>query len=93
MITKFLSFLAPVAVAAIGFGGALQHQAAGQAESAQSSVWGYKHVSSPVNCERVQLCDNSGNFVCTSSIDGSTLYQLTSENPNSCPTILMRTTP
>ncbi|MFP9097751.1 hypothetical protein ACLI09_01750 [Flavobacterium sp. RHBU_24] len=93
MKTKLFSIVAPLAIAALGFGGAVQNNAAEQSESKTASLPGYKHVSAPQNCQQVQDCANTGNFVCKSDIDGSTLYRLDSSNPNVCPSILMRTTP
>ncbi|MFP9097750.1 hypothetical protein ACLI09_01745 [Flavobacterium sp. RHBU_24] len=92
MRTRILSFIAPVAVAALGFGGALRNSADETAGKRLAPEWGYKHVSAPVNCQQVQICSNSGSFVCKSDIDGSTLYRLESTNPNQCPSILMRNT-
>jgi ribosomal protein S11 len=69
----------------------LKTNAMEKSESKLAPVWGYKHVSAPQNCEKVQMCDNTGNFICTSNIDGSTLYALTPGNPASCPDVLKRT--
>ena len=93
MRTKILSIIAPIAIAALGFGGAVQNNAAEQSGSKLAPLPGYKHVSAPQNCQLVQECLNAGNFVCKSDIDGSTLYRLDSTNPNVCPSILMRNTP
>ncbi|KVV13987.1 hypothetical protein ACRASX_07560 [Flavobacterium sp. TMP13] len=90
MRTKIFDLAAPIAVLAFGFLGALQADATSKAESKTAPEWGYKHVNAPQNCERVQMCDNTGNFICTSDIDGSTLYELDAENPTSCPNVLKR---
>jgi hypothetical protein len=91
MKTRILNLVLPMAVIAVGLAGALKTNAMEKRESKSAPVWGYKHVSAPQNCQKIQKCDNTGNFICTSDIDGSTLYALTSENPASCPNVLKRT--
>lgn len=91
MRTRILNLVLPMAVIAVGLAGALKTNAMEKSESKLAPVWGYKHVSAPQNCEKVQMCDNTGNFICTSNIDGSTLYALTPGNPASCPDVLKRT--
>jgi hypothetical protein len=90
MRTKILNLVLPMAVIAVGLAGALKTNAMEKSESKLVPVAGYKHVSAPQNCEEVQMCDNTGDFICTSDIDESTLYALTPDNPGSCPEVLKR---
>jgi hypothetical protein len=90
MKTRIFNLVVPMAVIAVGLAGALKTNAMEKSASKLAPVWGYKHVSAPQNCERVQMCDNTGNFICTSDIDDSPLYSLNASNPASCPLVLKR---
>jgi hypothetical protein len=89
MKTKFLNFVVPMAVVAVGLAGALSTNAMAKSNGRLAPVWGYKHVSAAIPCEKVQMCSNSGNFVCTSDIDGANLY---AKPGATCPNLLFRNT-
>jgi hypothetical protein len=91
MKTRIFNLVVPMAVIAVGLAGALKTNAMEKSASKLAPVWGYKHVSGPENCEKIQMCDNSGGFICRSNIDNSLLYALDADNPASCPELLKRT--
>lgn len=73
MKTKFLSFVMPMAVIALGLAGALSTNAMDKSNAETAPIMGYKHVSGSNPCLAVQECSNSGTFDCTAP-DGAQLY-------------------
>ena len=91
MKTTFLNLVTPIAVIAVGLVSALSTNATEKSESKFAPVWGYKHVSQAIPCQKEQICSNSGTFVCTSNIDDANLYEKP-EASASCETLLFRDT-
>ena len=89
MKTKFVNFVMPMAVVALGLAGALSTNAMNESGKDVPPVMGYKHVSVAIPCQAVQQCSNSGNFDCTAP-DGSQLYALAG---STCLTPLQRNIP
>ncbi|MCV9926282.1 DUF6520 family protein [Flavobacterium sp. LS1R49] len=73
MKTNFLKFVLPMAVVALGLTSAMSTNAMDKSSEELAPIMGWKHVSGPNPCERVQVCSNSGNFDCTTP-DGEQLY-------------------
>lgn len=88
MKTKFVNFVMPMAVVALGLAGAFSTSAMNGSEKGVAPVMGYRHVISSTPCEPVQECSNSGNFNCTASDDGAQLYSLSGSS--NCSTPLQR---
>lgn len=91
MKSTFLNLVMPMAVIAVGLAGALSTNAAEKSESRFAPVWGYKHVSQAIPCQKEQMCSNNGLYVCTSNIDDANLYEKP-EASASCETLLFRDT-
>lgn len=89
MKTNFLNFVMPIAAIAVGLAGALSTNAMEKSNGKLAPQWGYKHVSLAIPCEQVQMCSNSGAFVCKSDIDGANLY---AKPGATCPNLLFRNT-
>jgi hypothetical protein len=87
MKTKFVNFVMPMAVAALGLAGAFSTNAMNESGKDVAPVMGYKHVSGAIPCQAVQECSNSGVFDCTTP-DGSQLYSLA--GASNCATPLQR---
>ncbi|WP_264564684.1 DUF6520 family protein [Flavobacterium sp. N3904] len=89
MKSTFLNLVMPIAAAAVGLAGALTTNAVENSNNKLAPVLGYKHVSAAIPCQQVQMCSNSGTFVCTSDIDGANLY---AKPGATCPNQLFRDT-
>lgn len=72
MKSNLFKFVLPMAVVALGLTSAMSTSGIGKSAEA-APVMGWKHISGPVPCEKVEECSNSGNFDCTAS-DGTQLY-------------------
>lgn len=73
MRTKFLNFVMPMAVVALGLAGAASTNALNESTEKLIPEMGYKHVSGVNPCEESVECSNSGSFDCTAP-DGAQLY-------------------
>lgn len=74
MRTKFLNFVMPMAVVALGLAGAASTNALNESSEKLIPEMGYKHVSGVNPCEETVECSNSGSFDCTAPDDGAQLY-------------------
>ena len=91
MKKKVFNFILPMAVVVFGLASAFTTNVTAKSAAGSGAVWGYKHIAGAQPCQQVQMCSNSGSFVCKSNIDSSILYALTA--PNVCPNQLFRDTP
>jgi hypothetical protein len=73
MRTKFLNFVVPMAVVALGLAGAASTNAMNESTEKLIPVMGWKHVSGDDPCQEVQECSNFGDFDCTAP-GGAQLY-------------------
>ena len=91
MKRNVFNFILPMAVVVFGLASAFTTHDAATKIAKSGAVWGYKHIAGAQPCQQIQMCSNSGSFVCKSNIDSSVLYALTA--PNVCPNQLFRDTP
>ena len=89
MKTTILNLVIPMAVVAVGLVGALTTNAMGKSGSKVAPQWGYRHVSVAIPCQQEQMCSNTGTFICTSNLNGATLY---SKSGAACNEVLVRDT-